>query len=68
MAKTTKDFSSSNSMIDFEGMKLIELPKKKDDPTKVYNLEDILKQFNGVEGITFTISTKQEIEPESNEY
>ena len=68
MAKKTIDFNATNAKIDFKEMKIVELPKKKDDPYKVYNLEDILKEFDGVEGISFGISTKQDIEPESTEY
>jgi hypothetical protein len=68
MARTTLDFNANNAVIDFEEMKIIELPKKKDDPTKVYDLNKILQQFNGVEGITFKISTQQDVEPDSTEY
>ena len=68
MAKRTVDFIANNSKIDFTEMKIIEIPKKKDDPYKIYNLEEILKEFDGIEGISFSISTKQEIVPEKEEF
>lgn len=68
MAKTTRDFKATNAMIDLEQMKIVEFPKKKDDTTKVYDLLNELKKWDKVEGISFTISLSEEIEPESEEY
>lgn len=68
MAKKTIDFIASNAVILFDEMKIVELPKKKDDQAKVYDLAEVLKEFNGLEGVSFSISTKEEIEPISNEY
>jgi hypothetical protein len=68
MAKTSKDFSASNAMIDFEQMKIVEFPKKKDDEVKVYDLTKILKEWNEIRGISFKIGLSEDIEPESNTY
>lgn len=68
MAKSTLDFKASNAMIDYDEMKIIEYPKKKDDVTKVYDLDKIIKRFSGIEGLNISFDTKQEIEPDSTQY
>lgn len=68
MAKTTRDFVANNAMIDFENMKIIEAPKKKDEPYKIYDLLNELKKWDKVEGMNFSIRLTEEIVPESEEY
>ncbi len=52
-------------MLDVENMKLIEYTK---DGTNVYLLNKILQEWNGVDGISFSITLNQEIEPDETEY
>lgn len=68
MAKSTRGFAATKAMIDISEngeMKLIEETK---DETNVYNLKNILQQWNGVQGISFQISLKEDVEPDSNTY
>lgn len=65
MAKETKAFKSTNAMIDFEGMKLVESTK---DGQNVYCLEKILQEWNEVEGIAFNITLNKDILPDETEY
>lgn len=58
----------SNCTIDFEKRKVIEYPKKKDEGIKVYDLDKIEQQFHGVEGLSFSITGKVEVVPDSVEY
>ncbi len=65
MAKETRGFKATNAMLDVENMKLIEYTK---DGTNVYLLNKILQEWNGVDGISFSITLNQEIEPDETEY
>ncbi len=65
MAKETRGFKATNAMLDVENMKLIEYTK---DGTNVYLLNKILQEWNGVDGISFSITLNQEIEPDVTEY
>ena len=65
MAKKTRAFKATNAMIDREKMLLVEFTK---DGQNVYNLNKILQDWNGVDGITFSITLNEDIEPDSTEY
>jgi hypothetical protein len=65
LAKETRGFKATNAMLDVENMKLIEYTK---DGTNVYLLNKILQEWNGVDGISFSITLNQEIEPDETEY
>ena len=65
MAKETRGFKATNAMLDVENMKLIEYTK---DGTNVYLLNKILQEWNGVDGISFSITLNQEIKPDETEY
>ena len=65
MAKKQRGFSATNSMIDFENRKLVESTK---DGDLVYDLDKILKEWNGIDGIAFSIKLNQDIEPDETEY
>ena len=65
MAKETRGFKATNAMLDVENMKLIEYTK---DGTNVYLLNKILQEWNGVDGISFSITLNQEVEPDETEY
>jgi hypothetical protein len=65
LAKETRGFKATNAMLDVENMKLIEYTK---DGTNVYLLNKILQEWNGVDGISFSITLNQEIEPDDTEY
>lgn len=54
-----------NAMIDLEGRKIVETVK---DETKVYDLDKFLQRWNGVEGVTISITKNTEIKPDSEEY
>jgi hypothetical protein len=65
LAKETRGFKATNAMLDVENMKLIEYTK---DGTNVYLLNKILQEWNGVDGISFSITLNQEVEPDETEY
>lgn len=62
MAKVSKSMSFKNAVIDLENNTITEFTK---DDTKVYGLRDVLKTWNGIEGIS--VSIKQEDEMPSAE-
>ena len=61
MAKETSKISFTNAIIHFEDGMIEELPKKKDENSQFHNLNDVLKKWNGIEGISFTITQDKEI-------
>ena len=65
MAKNQRGFKATNAMIDKENMKLVEFTK---EGSNVYLLDKILADWNGVEGISFSITLNQEIAPDETEY
>jgi len=65
MAKSQKGFKATNAMIDKDAMKLVETTK---DGVNVYSLNSILEEWNGIEGVAFSISLNKDIEPDSVEY
>ena len=68
MATKPLGVNLTNCVIDWEAGLIIEYPKKKDDSVKVYNIEKLISQFNGVEGISFSISGKIEVTPDDTKY
>lgn len=52
MAKKTKSIAFSNATIDLEDMTITELKK---DSVLVTSLDEVLKEWNGVEGISLVI-------------
>ena len=62
MAKVSKSMSFKNAVIDLENNTITEFTK---DDTKVYGLGDVLKTWDGIEGIS--VSIKQEDEMPSAE-
>lgn len=62
MAKVSKSMSFKNAVIDLENNTITEFTK---DDTKVYGLRDVLKTWDGIEGIS--VSIKQEDEMPSAE-
>ena len=65
MAKRTRAFKATNAMIDKEKMVLVEFTK---DGQNVYDLNKILENWNGVDGIAFNITLNEEIEPDDTVY
>lgn len=65
MAKQTRAFKATNAMIDKEKMVLVEFTK---DGQNVYDLNKILENWNGVDGIAFNITLNEEIEPDDTVY
>lgn len=63
MAKFTKKISFKKAVIDFENMRISEVDKEE---YREYDLKAILKDWNGIENISFTISTDDEF-PEIKE-
>lgn len=58
MAKASRAEKYSKATIDREGGTITEYLK---DETKVYNIDDILTRWNGVENISISISTDDEL-------
>lgn len=58
MAKSSKSASFTSAVISKEDMTITEYKK---DTTKVYNLDKILSDWDGVEGISLTIKQDNEI-------
>lgn len=64
MAKTTKATAFSKAVINTDDMTITEYIK---DDTKVYSIEKLLSEWNGVEGISLTIKQDSEIPSEEQE-
>ena len=62
MAKVSKSVSFKGAMIDLEEMKIYETTK---DETFEYDLNSILQDWNGVEGISLSIKKDSDIDPEN---
>lgn len=58
MAKMSKSATFTKAIIDKENMTITEVTK---DGDKVYSLDEILTQWNGVSGISLAIKTDNEI-------
>lgn len=61
MAKTTKTTSFSKAVISTNDMTITEYNK---DDTKVYSIEKLLSEWNGIEGISLTIKQDSDIPSE----
>lgn len=62
MAKVSKSVLFKGAMIDLEEMKIYETTK---DETLEYDLNSILQDWNGVEGISLSIKKDSDINPEN---
>lgn len=65
MAKEQRGFKTTNSMIDASVGKIIETTK---DGVNVFNIKQILEEWDGVEGIGFAITLNKDVEPHETEY
>lgn len=61
MASRNHSESFKKAMIDFEEMTITEYLK---DEINVYDLRTVIKRWSGVDGITLTIKTDEDIEPD----
>lgn len=61
MAKLTKAINFKNCSIDFNARTITEVTK---DETKVYKLDTILKDWDGIEGVSFTLKQDDELQPD----
>lgn len=61
MAKTTRATAFSKAVINTDDMTITEYNK---DDTKVYSIEKLLSEWNGVKGISLTIKQDSEIPSE----
>lgn len=58
MAKISKSISLKNATITLGDMSITEVTK---DDTRVYDLEKLLKEWDGIEGVSLTIKQDDEI-------
>lgn len=65
MAKNQRGFKATNAMIDKENMKIIETTK---DGVNVFFIDKLLTDWNGVEGVSFSIVLNEEAQPDETEY
>lgn len=63
MAKRKMIVSFSNSIIDMDNMTITEI--KKDD-LNTFNLIDVFSHFDGIAGVSLTISTDETLSENSN--
>ena len=63
MAKTTKTTTFSKAVINTEYMKITEHIK---DDVRVYSIEKLLSEWDGVEGISLTIKQDNELPSEED--
>lgn len=61
MAKISKQINFRNCTINFDDQTIVEITK---DETKVYKLDSILKDWDGIEGISFTLKQEDELTPD----
>ena len=66
MAKTVKKVSFSKGLISREGSELMITEIGKDD-TKTYNLNKVIAEFVGQEGVSLTISIDDDIPAEEDD-
>lgn len=66
MAKTVKKVSFSKGLISREGSELMITEIGKDD-TKTYNLNKVIDEFVGQEGVNLTISIDDDIPAEEDD-
>lgn len=59
MAKQSKSVSFKNATINFDNMTILELTK---DDEKIFSLEKVLKDWEGIDGISLTIKYDDEID------
>ena len=63
MAKTTKTTTFSKAVINTDDMTITEYIK---DDVRVYSIEKLLSEWNGIEGISLTIKQDNELPSEEN--
>lgn len=59
MAKQSKSVSFKNATINFDEMTILECTK---DDEKIFSLEKVLKDWEGIDGISLTIKYDDEID------
>lgn len=64
MAKTTKTTTFSKAVINVDDMTITEYSK---DDVRVYSIEKLLSEWNGIEGISLVIKQDSNIPSEDNE-
>ena len=64
MAKTTKTTTFSKAVINTDDMTITERIK---DDTRVYSIEKLLSEWNGVDGISLTIKQDNDLPSEESE-
>lgn len=65
MAKNQRGFKATNAVIDYENMKIVENTK---DGVNVFFIDRLFKEWDGVEGISFSIVLNEDAKPDANEY
>lgn len=65
MAKNSRGFKATNAMIDKENGKIVEYMK---DGVNVFFIENLLTEWNGIEGLNISITLNQDREPDETEY
>lgn len=65
MAKTQSGFKTTNAMIDYEQKKIVETTK---EGVNVFYIDKILKEWDGIEGISLTISLNKDVIPDETVY
>ena len=64
MAKIARSITFKNATISMEDRLITEYLK---DETRTYSLDDILQEWNGIEGINFTLKQEDEIKSREDE-
>lgn len=62
MARRNRVETYKKAMIDYKNMEIVEIDK--DELIRTYDIHKILQRWDGIEGITLTIKTDEEIQPD----
>lgn len=62
MARRNRVETYKKAMIDYKNMEIVEI--EKDELIRTYDIHKILQRWDGIEGITLTIKTDEEIQPD----
>lgn len=62
MARRNQAETYKKAMIDYKNMEIVEIDK--DELIRTYDIHKILQRWDGIEGITLTIKTDEEIQPD----
>lgn len=60
MARRNQAETYKKAMIDYKNMEIVEIDK--DELIRTYDIHKILQRWDGIEGITLTIKTDEEIQ------